>query len=410
MQQGVFIFALITLLSFVEIGLCQQVKQVEIYENSPQENLRIAQNLIEQNKEDSAISYLDACLNKKYEYPEALFLRARIYNNQNKLNLAHTDYNMLLALEPDNKEALYFRGLIRYRLTQFGPAIEDFIKVLNLPDAETQTAFFKIQQGQTGASGIATLSGMKADIWNNIGLCYQATGNANQAIEAYNKGIEIDPETPDLYINRALSFEKSGKNKLALNDYRYVLSIVPDHPIAQYNLMHMQNEEEFGKQLNFLNQFIDQHPNMAQGYAERGLFFYESLDYKAALEDFEKSLEIDPGNIDYLFNLALAHEKLNQVEKAELLFDQVISLDINHAGAYFNLGNIQFKREAYLNAISLFTIAHQLDNENSAILYNRAIAQYQIGKIDAACEDMELLRKLDTDLGEKFYRKNCSDN
>lgn len=193
MVNGVTIFAVIGLQFIVVKGLCQQAKRLDIYQNALQKNLDIAQGLIEEDKEDSALIYLNACLIKKIDYQEALFLRARIYNNQNQLAKALTDYNALIALAPKNKEALYFRGIIRYQLSQFEPAIEDFYEVLKLPDGETQTAFFKIQQGNTGVSGISTLSGMKADVWNNIGLCYQALDQANMAIDAYNQGIEVVP-------------------------------------------------------------------------------------------------------------------------------------------------------------------------------------------------------------------------
>lgn len=404
------IFALLILLFILDKGLCQQSKRFDIYQNSLQKNLSIAQILIEGDKEDSALIYLNACLMKKFDFQEALFLRARIYNNQNQWTKALTDYNALIDLAPKNKEALYFRGIIRYRLSQFEPAIEDFHEVLILPDAETQTAFFKIQQGNTGVSGISTLSGMKADIWNNIGLCYHALDQTNMAIDAYNQGIEIEPCLLDLFINRALSFEKSDNTKLAIKDYQHVLSIEPNHSIAHYNLIKLQPYEKPDNHLNSLNQYIEQNPHMAHGYAERGFLFYESLDYNSALNDFEKAVEIDSENIDYLFNLALVNEKLKKIEKSERLFDQVISMDANHAGAYLNLGNIQFKRKAYPGAIALFTIAHQLEKDNPAILFNRAITYYQMGMMEAACKDMELVKLLDAELGKKFYKKNCMDN
>lgn len=410
MTNSVTIFVLITLLLIVDKGLCQQKKRLDIHQNSLQKNLSIAQSLIEMNKEDSALTYLNACLHNKFDHQEALFLRARIYNNQNQLSKALTDYNALIALNPTNKETLFFRGIIRYRLAQFEPAIEDFLEVLKLPDTETQTAFFKIRQGNTGVSGISTLSGMNADVWNHIGLCYQSLDQSNLAIDAYNRGIEIEPNSLDHYINRALSFEKSDNNKLAIKDYQYVLSIEANHAIAQYNLTKLQPYDESVDQLNALNQYVEQNPDMAHGYAERGLHYYESLDYNSALLDMQKAVEIDSENVDYLFNLALVHEKLNKVDEAENLFDQVISMNANHAGAYFNLGNIQFKREAYLNAISLFTIAHQLEKHNPAIMYNRAIAYYQMGIIDKACNDMEVVNRLDANLGAKFYKKNCVGN
>lgn len=286
-------------------------------------------------------------------------------------------------------------------------ALEDFYSSLKLPNGATQTAFFKSGQGSQGVSSISTLNSMQADIWNNIGLCYQSLDQNKKAIQAFNQGIELSPTSSELHLNKALSYEKCGDMERAKEGYRHVLSMYPDHATAQYNLMNLNLNHESNNQLNSLNLFIEENPTLSHGYGSRGLFFFESKNYESALVDFKKALDLDPTSIDYLFNLAMVHEKLNQFDDAERLFDQVTSMDNNHAGAYFNLGNIQFKRKAYQEAISLFTIALHIDNTNASILYNRAIAKYRLGMTEEACKDMELANKLDAELGQLFFKKNC---
>ena len=400
-----FIFAVLNLFLLIEIGICQPIKR----SNSSQKNLAIAHILLDINEEDSALVFLNACLSEKFDDWEALFLRAGIYSNKKYFQKALTDYNALIALNPGHKEVVYSRGLARYQLSQFDLAIDDFQNALKLTDGETQTAFFKIEDGSNAASGITTISSMKSDIWNNIGLCYLALNQYEKAILSFDNGIKTNTKSIDLYINRALAFEKLGEIAPAIRDYEFVLSKKPNHPIATYNLMNIRkNHDSVNDQLEALSSFIEENPSFSQGYASRGLFYYNATNYESALSDFNVALKLNPENIDYLFNLALCHEKLKKTYEAAKLFLTVIELDPGHSGAYFNLGNLQFKQGLFDDAITYYTLAHHYNSKNASILYNRALAYFEKNLLKKACQDMIEVKKLDSSLANDFYRKHCA--
>ena len=121
-------------------------------------------------------------------------------------------------------------------------------------------------------------------------------------------------------------------------------------------------------------------------------------------------MKFDPSNIEYLFNLALCNDKLKKTDQAEELFLTIIELDPGHSGAYFNLGNLQFKVKLFDEAISYFTIAHHLNSKNAFILYNRALAYYEKNMMEKACLDMMEVKKLDNSLASDFYNKFCATN
>lgn len=389
-------------------GICQHYINQDIFKNSIQKNLTIAYSLMDENKEDSALVYLNALLAKKYDQQEALFLRAKIRSNQGESQKALTDYNALLSLNADHKEALYARGTIRYGLSQYTLALSDFERVIKLPDNETNTAFFKMDEGGNRASGINTMSGMKIDTWNNIGLCYLGMNQYEQAMQSFNEGMKIDAKAVDLYINRAIAYEKLDQTNLAMQDYEYVLKMHPSHVIATHNLIQLQASIDVNhSQLESLNEFIEENPHFAQGFASRGLYHFENGEYEASCRDFKKAIKIQPENIDYLFNLALCQDKLSNSERAEALFIRVLESDPGHSGAYFNLGNLQFKQNHLKEAISYYTIAHNLNPENIYILFNRALTYHKQGHVDKACEDMEEVRKSDHILANPFYQKYC---
>ncbi len=367
-------------------------------------NLKNARAFLDKNKEDSALYYLDKCIAENASDQEALFLRARIYSNHGYLEKAHGDYNALIALNPLQKEAVYSRGIIRYQLSQFENALEDFEAALELPNGATQTAFFRMEGNSV--AGISTINNMEADIWNNIGLCYYQLTKYESSVHAYSQGIELNPKKSDLFVNRALAWEELGETSLAIDDYEVALATTADHSIAAYNLMRLKKAPKV-HELHELDNFISDNPEFAPGYNSRGLYYYNLGKYGLASRDFKVAVELDPENVNYLFNQALCHEKQNNIASAESLFIRIIEIDSRHSGAYFNLGNMQFKQRAFEEAISYFTLAHHSNPENMDILYNRALSFQKNGQLDLACEDMEKVQKSDYPLAQKFINKYC---
>ena len=376
-------------------------------QNSIHQNLANASHYMEANEIDSALYFINAVLEKKVNHEEALFIRARIYNNRQDFEKALVDYNAIIAISEANKEAHYARALVLYQLQKYDLAIEDFKQTLHLPNNPTETAFFKMDANQ-GASGIMTMATLEAEIYNNLGMCYIETKNYNSAIEAFNQGLDSDQKNLDILVNRARSYEKLGNIELATIDLEQVIRENPNHSIATINLIRIKKQLENGSvYLDNLNRFVSENPENAEGYSSRGIYFYENMFYESALLDFIEATSLDPENIDFQFNLGLCYSKANLLNDAENAFLSVIDKDPNHSGAYFNLGNLKFKAEDYKNAIAYYTVAHHKTPKNPLILYNRALAYGKLTQYDSACEDIAEARLIDPKLGERFFQKFC---
>lgn len=402
----ILVFATLPASPFVAFG--QTDYRTDIRKNPVQKNLRIAQQLMDLNAYDSALLYLNAVLTRQLDNKEAISMRATAYTNMKLYDKALSDYNALLSMNPENREATYSRGVIRYLLGQYENAIEDFQKAADLPSGETGTAYFKIDPADQFARGVSTMNKMEGDIWNYTGLCYMALQKYEQALESFNAGIKFYDDMDDLYINRALTYEALGKTDLAMSDYQFVISRNPANSTAEYNLMNIQGAEESGNDmLESLNSFIEDNPRNAHAYASRGLYYFDLKSYDLALQDFKKACEFFAGNADYIFNLALCYERLGDLPQAEATFLKVVALDETHSSAYFNLGNIKFKAKMYESSIALYTLAHLYDPENPAVLYNRALAHFELGMMDEACQDMQKVREMQASMADRFYLKYC---
>ena len=91
----------------------------------------------------------------------------------------------------------------------------------------------------------------------------------------------------------------------------------------------------------------------------------------------EKSLQINPNNVDTLYNLALIFQNLNNQVEAINFYTKALKINPKLPAAFKNLGNIYFTQKEYELAINNYLRSLELypDSINKAELY------YFIGRI-----------------------------
>jgi len=63
-----------------------------------------------------------------------------------------------------------------------------------------------------------TIKDLKASDWFEIGYQYAIAKRWKEAIDAFNKAIELNPQSVEAYVNRGASYEELGNTKQAIND------------------------------------------------------------------------------------------------------------------------------------------------------------------------------------------------
>jgi len=91
--------------------------------------------------------------------------------------------------------------------------------------------------------------------------------------------------------------------------------------------------EEFMKTV-----FLD--PNYAKAYNNIGVVCYIQKKYRGAIQNYRKAIDINNNNLDALNNLAIAYTALNQMEKAKVVLKQALKSDPEHPGTNYNMAVI----------------------------------------------------------------------
>lgn len=87
-----------------------------------------------------------------------------------------------------------------------------------------------------------------------------------------------------------------------------------------------------------LNAYIKNHPDDSKGLVMRGNYYFKEQQYKNAIEDFSKALQVNEKEVNAYNGRAAAYLKLAEYEKAVRDCNQALDLDPNFSYVYYNRG------------------------------------------------------------------------
>lgn len=128
-------------------------------------------------------------------------------------------------------------------------------------------------------------------------------------------------------------------------------------------------------------------------FLQRGGHAIKNSDYKKALKDFGKALDLDENNFVALKNLGVAHSAIGNQETAKDFFKKAYRVDASDPELNNNLGVMFSDEKDYKKAIKYFLFASNLAPNRSLFLTNLAREYARTGLVAKA---MPLLRKADS--------------
>jgi len=197
-------------------------------------------------------------------------------------------------------------------------------------------------------------------------LRYNAKNN-QEAMKAFDKSIEIDPNYAKAYAGRAAIYNEWGQYQNSLRESEQAIKLDPKLPWGfncrgwAYNGL-----RNYPKAIEDLTRAIELEPKYASAYSHRSGSYYWLAKYQQALEDANKAIELDPRLGGAYFNRGRALASLNNIQDALKDYDRAIQLDpmfspsfLFRAHAFLKLNNKERALEDFKKAASLGNKAAQ---------------------------------------------------
>ena len=210
-----------------------------------------------------------------------------------------------------------------------------------------------------------TIQDLKATEWFEIGYQFGIADRLKEALDAFTKAIEINPQFAQAYSNRGFAYSNLGDYNQAIKDYNRAIEINPQDAVAYYN----RGGLAYGKLGNYnqaikdYNKAIELNPQFAQAYYNRGVAYGNLGNYKQAIADYNRAIEINPQFAQAYYNRGLAYGKLGNYNQEIKDYSRAIELNPQFAKAYYNRGFTYNEIGNYKQAVADIKIAARLGHE-----------------------------------------------
>lgn len=270
----------------------------------------------------------------------------------------------------------------------------------------------------------------KARPLNNLGVSLTEAERYDEAVECYQKAIELDKYYPDPLSNLAVVYSTKEDYSKAIMCLHRALEIVPNYPEAYNNLaaLYVKTKEvdraipllekaislrsfygkahfnlgrcyyekkEYGKAWeSFKNATLGDLDNL-EGFMALGQISLVAQNYQEAVDSFNKVVKIGGGTVDNWFNLANAYNLNGEMSQAEDIYKMLLSKSLSDYRVQYNLAETLFAQKKYSQAYEYFDAFSKDYTKAPQALFRAACCLEHIYGLDKAGEYLEKYKDLE---------------
>jgi putative PEP-CTERM system TPR-repeat lipoprotein len=215
--------------------------------------------------------------------------------------------------------------------------------------------------------------------------------NAQAAVDAYSKAIEIEPRHASALVNRALANLSMNKFELAQKDLAKLRKITPTNFLTVYlQALVLQHQGKMPAAMDAVQQVLKTHPDYMPAVFLAGSIQYNQKIYEQAARNLGRYLEQLPGDVQARKLLAATYLQLNQPEKTLALLKPVENNGEKDAQLLALLGEAYNATGEYSRASEYFRTAVTLQPDDPDLRTKLGRSQLRLGNMDAAIHDFQL--------------------
>jgi tetratricopeptide (TPR) repeat protein len=257
------------------------------------------------------------------------------------------------------------RGVAKWRLNQTKEAIDDFNKSIEL-------------------------SSENATVYNNRGNALMDLGHPDEAVKDFDRAVTLSPNYGPAYNNRGNARVALGQYSLAFQDFRKAVELMPQSAVP-FNGRGMAHAElkRYHAAVRDLSRAIGLNAKYVAAYRHRAEAYLALGMYREAVADATQVFTLEPelSDPDFLLLRARAYAGDKKLNQALDDLNKVIEEKPDMVDAYIERGMVFIGGRRFDDAIGDLTRALELDPRNVKAYTTRATAKLQADAKDDALYD-----------------------
>ncbi|MCD4793285.1 MAG: tetratricopeptide repeat protein [Bacteroidales bacterium] len=206
---------------------------------------------------------------------------------------------------------------------------------------------------------------LKPEIREQISNLDNDLSCVNDNKELYNKIDEVvnnldKKEQPNIYLSESLKTFNNGIKFFELKEYKKAI-------------------ENFKKT-------IEINPNDSVTFYNIGVAYDKLKEYKKAVNNYKKAIEINPNDDNIFYNIGGVYDELKEYKKAIECYKNAIKINPKHNLAYNNIGSIYGELKEYKKAIENFKKAIEINPNDENAFYNIGVVYDELKEYKKAIE------------------------
>ena len=176
-----------------------------------------------------------------------------------------------------------------------------------------------------------------AENWFELAFYLEAVERREDAIESYDKALDINPQYLDAWFMKGASLVNFGRYDAAIECYGKALEIAPHH-IGALGFMGvlLLNLGRYDAAIESFDKVLKSNPQRTSSWNNKGTSLHSLGRYDAAIGCYDKALEIDPQDAYAWNNKASSLHNLGRYDAAIECLDKALEIDRIDANAGFN--------------------------------------------------------------------------
>ncbi|MEM6262504.1 MAG: tetratricopeptide repeat protein [Bacteroidota bacterium] len=265
--------------------------------------LGIGQVYLEQDQPEKAYAEASRALSLDSSLVEAYFIRGIVQKRRQQMLAAEKSFSTCISLDSVFLDAYLERANCRMTLGEYDASEDDLRFALTLksewPEARLFAAELSLARGDyeeaiSRTDMLQDQDSIRVIALNIRGLAELQLLRYKEALKSFNQAIELSPQSVQTFLNRAYLYSIQEKHKEAIGDYSQVIEIAPGkEAVARNNrgiaklALGMTDEA-----LEDINKSIELDSENTYAYRNRALVLLKMGNTKKACQDLKKALKM----------------------------------------------------------------------------------------------------------------------
>ncbi len=322
---------------------------------------------------------------------QIIFENAINFYREGELDKAESLARELLQSMPEEPQIKKMLGLIAYEKEFYEQSAEIFYDILstdkNNPEillnlAQTLEAWGKHSEALDYYEKIIEINPSEIACYYGKGVCLQSLNELSQAKKAYEKALSIDENCYQALLGLA-SLETEDVKK-ALNILKKALEVSPKNPFVLYQTAQIHKQEkDYESAFIAIEAAVSEypHPKMKELL---GVLYDLKGEEEKAFETYNQILNEHNNYIPATILISEIYVRRGDLKKAKEVLKNALEWDKNNIDVLINLGIIAHKQGLLLEAIENYRKVIEINPNIPEVLLNFAFILHEQGDLDEA--------------------------